>query len=440
MKALPQSSLRSLEMALRMSNDKPLGEVRELIAIELEFRGAKEAIFAPFLPLFQPRSDGLIAVIFPGWLLDRLWASLEIRETELYTQSRYALRGLRTEDPTPVVFYRLITAAAAICREHSEDLLPKNAEPGDRDFVTEFAHYLDLHRIVRTALARLPDYYGRIDAEKATALRLMFKDACEFNFESGYRFIEVIFANLEDGAQVIKFVATVSDRPKDRFLAESELADFGERILDKIEGDLKELQSFMGNKNRICTDLGIAGERLAQGLVQLQSFEHYIELSRDGPWGKRVAASHKLIAELVEAQLNGAERVLDAVLPMKAERVYGRVKREVPFLAGYPKSEAVAHARQVLAFIRQVRNAASAGGFATLHTKTHQTLEIMLDAYFTELLGLANGGDPFDQDQLMAFFELVTDLMEALCGEEKGNVGRRRVASSDIMNPSKSVA
>ncbi len=63
----------------------------------------------------------------------------------------------------------------------------------------------------------------------------MFKDACAINSEGGYRFIESLFANLDDGAQVVKFVATVSDRPNDRFLAQSELADFGERILAMIE-------------------------------------------------------------------------------------------------------------------------------------------------------------------------------------------------------------
>jgi hypothetical protein len=434
-KTLPQASLRSLELALGLTKDAALIEVRELVSVELEFRYAKNAVFAPYLPLFETRADGLNAVEFPRWLLDNLWRALETHETELYQQSRFALRGLRAEDPTPVVFFRLVTAAAAICREHPGDVLPKSPARGDAEEVVEFAHYLDLHRILRTVLAKLPDFLGRIDAEKAAALRLMFKDACAISEEGGMRFMEVIFSHLEDGGQIIKFIATVSDRPNDRFLAESELADFGERIIERIEEGLEDLKSAIGGKgDGALNDVGL---RVAQSVGQLQSFSHYIEMTRDGPWSKRVAEASKQIAGLVETRLKGAERIFEDALVMKSERVYGRVKKDVPKMDKFPKPEVIDRARSCAAFVREVRATANAGGFATLHTKTVQALEAQLDAYFEALLDVANGEDPFDSDQVMTFFELVTDLMEALCGEEKAVVGRRRVASSSVMSPPK---
>lgn len=433
-KTLPQASLRSLELALGLTKDAALIEVRELISVELEFRYAKEAVFAPYMPLFETRQDGLNAVEFPHWLLGNLWRALESHEPELYQQSRFALRGLRADDPTPVVFFRLVTSAAAICRDHPNEVLPKTPARGDAEEVAEFAHYLDLHRIIRTVLAKLPDFLGRIDAEKAAALRLMFKDACAISDEGGMRFMEVIFANLDDGAQIIKFIATVSDRPNDRFLAESELADFGERILDRIEEGLNDLKSAIGGKGEAQDDAGV---RVAQTVGQLQSFGHYIELSRDGPWSKRVAEASKQIAGLVESRLKGAERIFEDTLVMKSERIYGRVKKDVPKMDKYPKPEVIARARNCAVFVREVRATANAGGFATLHTKTVQTLESQLDSYFEALLDVANGEDPFDSEQVMSFFELVTDLMEALCGEEKAVVGRRRVASSNVLNPPK---
>ncbi len=447
-KTLPQGSLRSLELALGVTKDEALVEVRDIVSIELEFRYSKEAVFSPYMPLFETRTDGLNAVEFPNWLLDNLWRALEVHETELYQQSRYAMRGLRAEDPTPVVFFRLVTAGAALLREHPGEILPKKPAKGDAEEVVEFAHYLDLHRIIRTALSRLPEFMGRIDAEKAAALRLMFKDACAISDEGGYRFMETIFANLDEGAQIIKFIATVSDRPSDRFLAESELADFGERFLEWIEEGLADLKAFMsgkgsGNKSAHdnSADTSSAGECVARSLNQLQSFAHYIELSRDGPWGKRVAAAHKQIADLVEAELKGAEKLFDEVLVMRSERIYGRVKREVPRLDKFPKPELILRAHNSAAFIREVRNTANAGGFATLHTKTILALETAMDNYFTALLDVANGEDPFETDQLMTYFELVTDLMEALCGEEKAVVARRRIASSNVQRPpTKSVA
>ena len=436
-RALPQTSLRSLELALGLTKDEALVEVRDLISVELEFRYVKEAVFAPYLPLFRSRTDGLEGVVFPDWIIDNLWSALEKRETELYMQSRYAMRGLRAEDPTPVIFFRLVTAAVGICRETPDEVLPAKATPADRDNLEEFINYLDLHRIARHALHKVPEFMGRIDAERAAAMRLMFKDACAIENEGGYRLMEILFANLDDGPQIIKFVATVSDRANERFLASSELAIFGERILAAIELQLKDLKAFMGTRGKVCEDLGVAGQKVAQCLALIHSFENYIDLVRDGPWGKRVADGHKLIAELVESQLKGAERALEDTLPLKSERVYGRVRKETPHFERPPKPESVVRARQTLAFVRQVRNTAQSGGFASLHAKTAQALESALDSYFEELLSIANGEEAFDATVVMQFFEMVTDLMDALCGEEKAVVARRRVASSDLNKPKK---
>ena len=436
-KALPQASLRSLELALGLTKDEALIQVRDLISVELEFRMVKEAVFSPFMTLFDERSDGIEGIHLPNWIVDQIWNALEKREPELYVQSRYALRGLRSEDPTPVIFFRLVTAAIQICRETPEYVLPARASQADHEALAEFTNYLDLHRIARHALAKMPEFMGRIDAERAAGMRLMFKDACAIDEEGGYRLMEILFSHLEEGPQIIKFVATVSDRANERFLASSELAVFGERILAAIEARLRDLKAYMGTRGKVCEDLGVAGTKVAQNLALIHSFENYIDLVRDGPWGKRVADGHKLIAELVESQLKGAERVLDDALPLKSERVYGRVRKETPYLDRFPKDEVVVRARQTLAFVRQVRNTAQAGGFAALHSKTAQALEGALDSYFEELLSIANGEEACDTEAVMRFFELVTDLMEALCGEEKAVVGRRRIASSDLNKPKK---
>ena len=439
-RTLPQASLRSLEMALGLTNEAKMVEVRELIAAEMEFRQVREAVFAPFMPLFRPRADGLAGVRFEPWIVNALWLALGTSEPDLCAEAQVIFRTLRAEDPTPVVFFRLVTAAAHICHETPETILRPDAGDTERAAVAEFGHYLDLHRLARQVLTRLNDFMGRIDADKAAALRVLFSDASDLDINGGTRFLEIIFANLEDGAQIIKFVAIVSDRPNDRFLAESELADFGIRILDRIEADLAAIKAFMGGKGQVCDDPGAAGERVAHCLSQIQAFGHYVELTRGGPWGKRVTEAQKTIAGLVEHQLKSAEKALEGVMPMRTERVYGRVKKEVPDYARVPPEEVMARAHGVLTFIRKVRPIAMAGGFASLQAKTAEACELTLDAYFTELLALANGDEPFDAEQLLAGFERITDLMEALCGEEKGQLARRRVASSDLMNPSKSVA
>ncbi len=434
-KALPQPALRSLELALGMTNDAAMAEVRELISTELEFRLTRDVIFAPYMPLFRPRSDGLMGTEFEMWLINNIWRELELREPELYAQSRYAQRGLRPEDPLPVVFFRLVHAAADMCRDTPERLLRAKPDADDLAEIKEFGHYLALYRIVAAAVQQLPEYLGRIDAEKAAALRLLFKDASDLNLESGYRFMEVLFANLEDGAQIIKLVATVSDRPNDRFLGHSELADFGDRIVDLIETQMDDLRAFTGSRGKDRIDLSLAGARVVHILTQIQSFGHYVELSRDGPWGKRITGAQQALASIVEAQLKGAENTAMEALPTRTDKIGARVKKEVPDFTAGLRPDAFKRARDVLMFIHQIRNMALAGGFASQHSKVLQAIEGHMDAYFADLLSVANGRDAFDAEALTQAFERITDMIAALCGEEKAAVARRRVASSDLTKP-----
>lgn len=438
-RSLPASSLRSLDVALGLTNDEPLALVHAMISSELERRYIFEVVFQPFLRLFEPRSDGLKSVQFPHRFLLSLWNAIETREPDLYREAFGLVRGLRADDPTPVAFFRLVKTGIDLCQETPQTIAGSDDAAAAAD-VTELGRYLELHRIIRQTLARMSDFLGRIDAEKAAALRVMFKDAAELDASSGYRYLELVFANIDDASQIIKIMATLADRPKDRFLAESEMASFGERLLDQIEARVKELKLFMGNRHKPCEDLSQASAHIAQALGQLHAFEQYIELSRDGPWGKRVAAAHKEIAGMVEQVLNGAEKELLQVLPMRSERIHGRMKREVPDLDLTIDEARMTQVRHTLAFIRDARQVATAGGFTTLHTRIVQTLETRMDEWFGLLLSDANSGDLTDRDRANEAFERVTDLMGLLCGDEKAKTARRRVAASELFRSKPPVA
>ncbi|MGN6424049.1 MAG: hypothetical protein ACTHLA_12130 [Asticcacaulis sp.] len=430
---LPTGVLRSLETARGLSKDAGLASVRSLVAVELDSRQVCETVFLPFVRLFRSREDGLESVQFPRRWLTTIWKQLETREAALYRDAFTACRVHRAEDPTPVVFFRLVKAGAELCRDDPQAVAATD-EPEALAQVVELGRYLDLHRIMRQTLSRLPDFLGRMDAEKAAALRVLFKDAAEFEDESGCRFLELVFANLDDGGQIVKLMATVADRPKDRFLAESELACFGERILAQIETRVAKLGRDMGGRAQEGADMALAGQQIAQALAQLQMFEHYIELARNGPWGQRVAAAHKEIAGLVEQVLNGAERRLAQALPTRTERIHGRMKREAPDLSAVTP-ERLEQTRQILAFIGQARAIAASGGFASLHAKTVEALETQMDAWFGSLLADANSGDLSDVELASEAFERVTGLMQALCGGEKAKTARRRVAASELYRP-----
>ncbi|WAC47913.1 hypothetical protein OVA03_14580 [Asticcacaulis sp. SL142] len=439
-KTMPVGALRTLDKALALSRDAKMRQVREILLIELEARHARDVVFAPYLPLFQAREDGLDAEVFPKWLLDNLWRQLRSEEPQLCGDAVVAIRSLRDDDPAPVVFFRLVTAGARILREAPLAVAPKGHDEADLREVTEFAHYLDLHRLLRQFLARLPDWMGRIDAEKAATLRLWYKDACAFSEDAGVRFIEAIFANLDDGAMIIKIIATVADRPNDRFLAESELADFGERILLLAEQRTDTLKRLLNQTSKDLSFMAEAGGDIGHCLNALSGLEHYIELARDGPWGKRVAAIHKVIAELAEDRLKAAANIMTEALPMTAEKVAGRVRKDYPDIRTPMDDLATRNAQAMLKFVWDIKYSSGAGGYAALHGRTVQALEGALDTYMDDLIEIANHGAGGDAEALMTRFEGVIDLIEALSGEDRASLARRRVASSDILNPSKSLA
>ncbi|MFT3997269.1 MAG: hypothetical protein QM667_07675 [Asticcacaulis sp.] len=437
-KTLPVSILRPLDSSLSLSHDPQLSDVRRIVAQELESHAVKAQVFRPFIPLFQTRDDGIEGVLFPNWVLDRLWRAMERVEAGIMGEVRTVMRGLRSGDQTPVVFYRAVSAGAELIRLQPEEILPQGADVDDAATLAEFADYLDLHRLLREALLRVPDWMGRIDAEKAAAMRLAFKDASAKSESGGVRFLETLYANFDDPALVMKFVSTVTDRPTDKFLSESELAVFGERLLHAAEERLKVFETIMRRKGREPAALGEAGGWIAQCLSLLQVLQQSVEMTREGPWGKRAGRIHQTISGLVEDRLKTVEKTIDQALPIRSERIFGRATREIPDYDG-PKPEQAELALQTVAFLNQIRPAASQGGYASLLTKTVQAAEKVMDDYFERVLAVAVGDEPFDPQAVMTCFDRVIALMEGLLGETKGNLVRRRVAAADVWRAQKPI-
>jgi len=439
LRSLPLSALCQLDAGLNLSQDPHLGEVRRIVVQEIESHFAKSQVFLPFVPLFQPREDGMDGVLFPEWVLNRLWRALERIEPQLFAEGLSAAHGLSSGDPTPEVFFRLVSAAAEIAHLRPEAVLPPGAAKEDAAALEAFAEYLDLHRLLRDTLLRLPEWMGRIDAEKAVAIRLAFKDASVRSEAGGVRFLEALYANLSDPNLVMKFVATVSDGANDKFLSESELAVFGERLLGAAEQRAKVFEALMRRRDKGGASLTEAGGWVIQCFGLIQILQQSVEMTRDGPWGRRVGHIRQTISSLIEDRLKTVEKVIAQALPRRSERIFGRATRELPDYEG-PRPEQAELAAQIVTFLNQIRPAANQGGYASLLNKTVLAAEKEMDAYFETVLAVAIGDEPFDPGAVMVCFERVIALMEGLLGEEKGNLARRRVASADIYRAPKTIA
>lgn len=432
---LPASALDALERALSASTDGPLMAVSELVTAESDNRQLRSLVFAPYINLFKERPDGIEGKRFPNWVLDRLWAYLCQAEAQWVSRARSDLMTCE-EGTIPYAFKSLIQSAAAACRLKADQLLPTSvvAEEGEAT-LEEFAQYLDLHRFAHDMLPRLNEFTQRPNKESVASLKLFYRDASELNAEGGEQILEIVFADMKDAIQITRMISILSDRPNDRYMSQSELADFGQRFIDHFdEVAQSHLSKLRGDTKNI--DFNAMAVAFNEVMRQIHVFQDAFELTKDGPWGGPIQMTHKKIIASIEDRIRQCEKLLDEVLPIQS----GRGPRALPRLDRAPRPEQQKLFVQLVSFIKTVQPYASNNGYATLLNKTLASIEHELDDYFEGLLAIANGPENFDYSQLMLSFDRLEELMRLCCDANKGHTARRRVACLPIVAKYKDLA
>jgi len=432
---MPVRALLSLERALGLTEDAALGEVHDMVSMELENHDIKAMIFRPYMAMFEPRDDGLAGVRLPNWLLDRLWKALETHEAPLFARLQADIRGYSQSDPLPPVFGDVIEAGARRLRQQPETVLPEGYDAEDQAQMADFAAYLDIYATAREAVRRMPEWLGRLTAEKAVAIRIMFKDAGRLVEDGGLRWLEVVYANLDDGADIMAFVGIASDRASDRFLSQSELAVFGTRLLEAADMAQRRMVALM----RTPEGLAEAAEMLLQALHLTQAMEDAIELTKDGVWGQAVARIRQSVAGQVEAQIGRVQEAIERAFPQTTVRHYGRVVGTVPVVEA-PLEKTLAEALALCSFCNHIRSGAAQGGYVLRLTQALEGGEAYVSAYLEALLEVRSQADDGQKTVMAGQFEALIRLSEILCGPKKAQLARRRVASSAAQDMSKTVA
>ena len=134
--------------------------------------------------------------------------------------------------------------------------------------------------------------------------------------DAGARFFEMLAAQLTPPWMVLRIISAIMDKPTERYLAESELGGFPERVMAEIDDALKAI-------SKLDLDRGPEAGRAAGRLVELitrQTFELEvcIEITRDHGWGHRIFGQKKTLANLVEARLREADKLTTSTLPMES--------------------------------------------------------------------------------------------------------------------------
>lgn len=425
---VPDRAIRSLESALAHGGreDRSMAVVQDIVAAEMLDRRTRAAVLAPLLPLCTTPRDGLQRLAFPWSAPALTWRALREAVPETVAQTARRVMTLRADEDTPAVFDELCCRAAEGLRKGEPAFATLRQVLDARGPATaeHWAQLLALTPLARQALRRLPIWVKTLSGEYAASIRLAFGDAVEINEDAGPGFMEILFGHLEEPHQVLRLISLVMDRPSDRYLAASELANFGERLLADLERRIEEVRRFDATRGleggvalavsvHVCTSI-------------INEFEQWLDINREGPWGSRLAKYKRALAMAVEGRLREVESAVGQALP--SQQPHGaKAVRGPPRLNADPDEAAVIKAQALMAFLCESRTSASYGGFGSVRTKVVDGLDPKIDQYVEDLLDLLHQGE-LPADRLRAYLEIAAEFMGLVRDPKAAEIVRRRAA------------
>lgn len=423
----PDAAVRTLQDLLCRDEDSDDANtaIRALIEAESAERRLRSTVFAPLGPLFRPPAR-IARLSFPARTPEVLWHALKRQVPEAVTQ---ALEEARTsagkrQDP----FDRLCGEAARIVREAADaEVLQLVADLGDDGRADKLVMLLALAPLLRLAVAHLPEWLLNAGSEQDSAIRLAYKDAAVAGEAGGSLLVETLFAHLEESPQILRLISAIMDRPTDRYVAASELAGFGERLLDDVDARVEAVRRFDPRRG---LEAGVAVASAADTAVAAMiEFEQHISLAREGVWGARIGSQRRSLALVMEMRLREVEPAVAAALPMQTVRKGGGRLKAVPSLGSAPDSAAVQRSFALLALLEGCRGSSSTGGYGALRTKMVETLDAWLEAYTEDLLELLHKGGA-DPGRLRAFLDVAAEFTALVRDPEAAQIVRRRAAAA----------
>jgi len=419
---------RLQEALVDSAGDTALAGVRRVVEIEATDRRLRNTVLRSIAPMCIGDGVSDRQLIFPARALTCLWRGLKAVAPDIVADLGVSLADDDLDEAAGAVFDDLARLAADALRtgEHRDFAMAAElcdrARPGGAEAL---AACLDLTPVVRKATARLADWIGHSGDDTTAASRLAYKDAVAISDDAGPRFFEMLAAQLSPPWMVLRVISAVMDKPTERYLADSEVGDFGERVMTDIDEALAAI-------SKLDLDAGAAAGRAAGRRVELiarqtTELEACIELSRDHGWGHRIVNQRKALAGAVEGWLRETEKVVAAALP--TEKVGKlRMRRNVPRLLVAPEARAVVRAMTLLIFTQEIRASANYAGFSAAHAKMLETVGAMIDQYVDDVLDHIKTGDVEDLSIAAAYLGIAADFCRLVRDDSAAALIRRRAA------------
>jgi len=424
----PDALLARLNAALSAARhqDPLFAPVSDIARAEAEDRRARNVVLEPLLDLARadlaPPKRALLA---PGDI-NRFWRLMKAIAPHMVEAAVYRALGPASTDAPPPVY-------DALCVEVSELLRQADPPPGaavwppaERE---RLAKILMLAPILRSALPKLAGWVRNLNSENMAVVRVAFKDAIATAEDVGPLFIESLQTKLDEPSHVLRIISAVMDRPSDRYLASSELAGIGERLLEDADRRILAVRNFDPNRGLEGGAAEAASVLVACNIAK--EFEQWLALSREGPWGSRVAGQKLAVALTVEARMREADKAVAAALPLQPNRVSGGVLlRPIPRLDAFPDNDRVRRASALLAFLEETRTSAANAGFGSLRAQVIEAVEIRLNHYVEDLVDHLHTPDTSDRESARAYLDVAAEFLGLLRGPKFAQIVRRRAAAA----------
>jgi hypothetical protein len=434
----PDKIVGGLQRALADTNgDTVLASVRQIVETETRDRLLRNAVFQPVAPLCVGDGSDKNSLVFPARALSCIWSGLKAQvPAEVAAAAKVSAEaasavatGRRAPDPN-AAFDSLVRLTADALRSGDQRDFRAAAEICDRarpGGAETLAACLDIAPVVRRAIARLPEWVAHASGDTNAGARLAYKDSVAIADDAGPRFFEMLAAQLTPPWMVLRIISAVMDKPTERYLADSEVGGFPERVMNAID---EELKAIAGMDLDAGPEAGRAAGRLVDLITQqVFELEVCIELTRESGWGRRILEQKQSLASVVEARLRDADKLSTAALPLQSSG-FSRPRKTGPKLDTPPDTKAVGRVMTLLHFAHEIRRGANHGGFSAAHAKAMEKIGGMIDHYVDEVFDHIRTGDVEDLKIAHAYLRAAADFNGLVRDNKAAELLRRRAATA----------
>ena len=430
--AAPDAVLAQLGVAAPALGGGKAVELASLVAEEVRDRARRDMAFGPLVPLFQARTDGIPALVFPHAVLTRVW-----REARAGEEAFLGLLdgAVSVDGEWTLAADRLCARAAAVLRDRPEDVWPRpasvdQARGAPAATPAELAGCFDLVALARTAVPRLPVWLERPDDNQAAGLRLLIQDCLAISPDGGRRMIDILFAHVADAERMLRVVTRTSRlADAESILSHSEMGVFVERLLASVQTRVRRIAA--GLSPRDGADMTPVVEDAAWCAGVLAEMDMCLQVRPDSPWGKAARMARVEVAGQLSGLMKSTSAAVHAALPMKRQVLAGRMTRLCPWLEAPAKGEPIEAAAALLSAVAGLRGAAVTFGCEADRMALKTELTDYLSPWANEALDSIADGDVADSDTALRLVGTAARFLTLIEALEAARAVRRRAAAAE---------